>query len=191
MFKILFILSLTIIIDLSIGKSSTPDDFCILTSSQQACKGSYDLLFNNYQVKCESTCMGKYSYKCGILNICSINKNKCEFYLKIKKFQQISWLNFGIDKRLLLSFDKKIKICQINQNKYISSEVCLRNECQIKKFSTSRYNGKHFKKSKCPCSNEHTFECDTNVCATYKHSCLNYKLRKNNTILILNCTFKK
>jgi hypothetical protein len=189
MFKILFIL--TTIIGSSIGKSSTPDDFCILTSSQQACRGHYDI-FNNYQVKCEPTCMGKYSHKCGILSMCSINKNKCEFYLKIKKFQQVSWLNFGIDKSLLQSFDEKIKICQTNQNKYISSEVCsIRNECQIKKFSTSRYNGKHLKKSKCPCSNEHTFECDTNVCTTYKHSCLNYKLRnKNNTISILNCTFK-
>jgi len=159
-------------------------DYCI--RKEKACKGFYDEK-GKYKTKCESTkCHGTHNFECK-LQICSINKMKCNEYNKelSKFFKLIVDLkssanpNFAaknikeIDKN---SFNNDIKDCQKKIYEFKSTDFCLNGQnCketkeEIKGFGFTYRRFVTTVEIECKCPAEKSFKCGQ-YCTTGSMAC--------------------
>jgi hypothetical protein len=149
--KIKFLL----IILLSTGSAFDLKNYCRRTLLK--CHKSFNSKFEHNN-NCENlNCHGEYNFSCS--EICSKTKKDCE------DFQN--------------HLSKKHYISEINKCPKIAHSLCSleEKECFVEKNSLW-FRSRAYKKIKCPCPKEHSYECGLKYCASDSDTCRKLK-RKN------------
>ena len=173
-FLTIFLLYSTTLINVTFCIKSK--DFCRLTQDEH-----------------NDECPEVFSYKCGIVNICSKNQTSCKEYKKIDSFLKIIELMSNNNKKALIKPEKtkkylkeSIKFKIINHHiqncdyKFNADHFCLNEQNCIKKKIFDFFFGSKF--FDCECSEKHSFKCGQ-YCTIHSDAC-NYHRRLNETEII-------
>lgn len=164
-------------------------DYCIV--SEKKCKSSYDDAIQKYKMICDKLdCEGDLSYQCGS-DHCTINKETCEDFLKLKTFKK-SLPNVDLGNKYQM-FIRVIRKCTKNSsylnvtNAWQADEVCINGEgCFFRKIipMRSHTNIKVLKRVKCPCMGYYSHQCGKDYCAVDGNACSGFSLNnvKNSKI---------
>lgn len=167
---------LILIIQLKVALSIRSIDICFAT--EKHCKGSYDSK-NNYVIKCENSCQGKYGEHCGT-DRCAINKMVCEEHQNIIQTLSLFFksIKYKAEKEKFVLFNHAIKKCPINHHVWQPSDICINglNCFQRKEIPMRNDNVYSLKKIDCPCKGEHSYRCGRDYCAVNNKACESFSL---------------
>ena len=181
--KIIFIL--TVITAISASQKSSVEylkssEYC--AAVQTGCKGIHDSS-NNYRVDCQDLCHENYPNLCGP-KLCSINELACEQFKQQESsldpffktiYDEINLIKFKF-------FRNRIQPCPIRKN-WKSSEICLNiKKCTQIQPTRLRASSVYFvtKETECPCTGNHTYYCEPNICSANKYACNGFQLKHKN-----------
>lgn len=176
--KLILAVMITLNIRLLFGMNyTTPNEFCSVRETE--CKGHMDSN-NNYKVICQDLCNQKYSINC-MPKVCSASKEACE-YLKKEKDMLYPFFKTITDEIRKLRYNYFLKIIQpcSKRKNWKSNEICLNDKkCYKSKSTVMSFGSVYYttKVEECPCSNNHTYYCEENICASNRNACNGFRLK--------------